>query len=53
MDKTTIFGNVKARTQWLLENGDLYGEGAEWVLAVCEELERMTERIEKLEQKGK
>jgi len=49
-NKTTLFINVKNRTQWLIDHSDLYGEGAEWALAICEELERLIDRIEKLEE---
>ena len=54
MSKTTILENVKNRVQYLLERqGDSGFMEVEWATAICEELERMTERIEELEEKMK
>lgn len=48
--KTTRWNNVKARAQYLMEHGTLYGEGVELGIALCEEIDRLEERIIKLEE---
>ena len=47
--QTTRWENVKNRVQWLKEHGTLYGEGAELAMALCEEMDELQKRIEKLE----
>lgn len=50
-DKTTLWENIKSRVQFLKSNHDLIGEGAELGLAITEELERIYNRIEKIEKR--
>jgi hypothetical protein len=52
LPNTTIFENIKTRVRWLLENEAQLGVmEVQWAKAICEELERMIERIEKLEKR--
>uniref|UniRef100_A0A6H1Z8B0 Uncharacterized protein n=1 Tax=viral metagenome TaxID=1070528 RepID=A0A6H1Z8B0_9ZZZZ len=51
MAETTLWNNIKGRVQYLKKHTVLMGEGAEWALAICEELERLDHRIEKLERR--
>jgi len=51
--RTTLWNNIKGRVQYLKKHECLIGDGAELGMAICEELDRIYARIEKLEKKSR
>jgi hypothetical protein len=48
--ETTLWENVKNRATFLRQNDAMVAPGAEFAIALCEELERMEARLRALEQ---